>query len=228
MRELHDGGATIFLLAVVVHARPRIPIRLARQLDRGLHQARDLRSCRVGDGGVGNRLSSRLGARVRRRADPRCTRSRHALQLLLPAGRSTNSIVALDDSRDSCRDPRLCLCHRPARCAGPPAATHCRQPMPDRGAGPWDGGTKASPVAVHFGGRARTVNAFLEFLPTVGLAMVVNLGRGYPDTVLAEKFLMHCWKPFSLHHLVVQLWYHQVIQERGLSALTNKYKQQIE
>ena len=74
----------------------------------------------------------------------------------------------------------------------------------------------------------RTVNAFLEFLPTVGLAMVVNLGRGYPDTVLAEKFLLHCWKPFSLHHLVVQLWYHQVIQERGLSALTNKYKQQIE
>ena len=76
--------------------------------------------------------------------------------------------------------------------------------------------------------RERTVNAFLEFLPTVGLAMVVNLGRGYPDTVLAEKFLLHCWKPFSLHHLVVQLWYHQVIQERGLSALTNKYKQQIE
>eukprot|EP01047_Picozoa_sp_COSAG01_P119563 COSAG01_NODE_48276_length_382_cov_4.625442_1_plen_45_part_01 len=42
------------------------------------------------------------------------------------------------------------------------------------------------------GGRAvyncrRTVNAFLEFLPTVGLAMVVNLRRGYPDTVLAEK-----------------------------------------
>ena len=73
-----------------------------------------------------------------------------------------------------------------------------------------------------------TVNAFLEFLPTVGLAMVVNLGRGYPDTVLAEKFLMHCWKPFSLHHLVVQLWYHQVIQERGLSALTYKYNQQIE
>ena len=66
--------------------------------------------------------------------------------------------------------------------------------------------------------RHRTVNAFLEFLPTVGLAMLVNLGRGYPDTVLAEKFLMHCWKPFSLHHLVVQLWYHQVIQERGLSA----------
>jgi hypothetical protein len=32
------------------------------------------------------------------------------------------------------------------------------------------------------------VNAFLEFLPTVGLAMVVNLRRGYPDTVLAEKF----------------------------------------
>eukprot|EP01047_Picozoa_sp_COSAG01_P083998 COSAG01_NODE_17836_length_1119_cov_1.863859_1_plen_75_part_10 len=43
----------------------------------------------------------------------------------------------------------------------------------------------------------RTVNAFLhiiyimnfcayhEFLPTVGLAMVVNLRRGYPDTVLA-------------------------------------------
>ena len=74
----------------------------------------------------------------------------------------------------------------------------------------------------------RTVNAFLEFLPTVGLAMVVNLGRGYPDTVLAEKFLMHCWKPFSLHHLVVQLWYHQVIQERGLSALTYKDNQQIE
>ena len=73
----------------------------------------------------------------------------------------------------------------------------------------------------------RTVNAFLEFLPTVGLAMVVNLRRGYPDTVLAEKFLMHCWKPFSLHHLVVQLWYHQVIQERGLSALTYKYNQQI-
>eukprot|EP01047_Picozoa_sp_COSAG01_P003856 COSAG01_NODE_120_length_25409_cov_20.648572_4_plen_108_part_00 len=73
-----------------------------------------------------------------------------------------------------------------------------------------------------------TVNAFLEFLPTVGLAMVVNLGRGYPDTVLAEKLLMHCWKPFSLHHLVVQLWYHQVIQERGLSALTYKYNQQIE
>ena len=71
-------------------------------------------------------------------------------------------------------------------------------------------------------------NAFLEFLPTVGLAMVVNLRRGYPDTVLAEKFLMHCWEPFSLHHLVFQLWYHQVIQERGLSALTNKYKQQIE
>ena len=67
-------------------------------------------------------------------------------------------------------------------------------------------------------GVRRTVNAFLEFLPTVGLAMVVNLRRGYPDTVLAEKFLMHCWKPFSLHHLVVQLWYHQVIQERGLSA----------
>ena len=49
------------------------------------------------------------------------------------------------------------------------------------------------------------MNTFLEFLPTVGLAMVVNLGRGYPDTVLAEKFLVHCWKPFSLHHLVVRL-----------------------
>eukprot|EP01047_Picozoa_sp_COSAG01_P002358 COSAG01_NODE_63_length_29632_cov_270.650662_7_plen_91_part_00 len=36
--------------------------------------------------------------------------------------------------------------------------------------------------------RVPTVNAFLEFLPTVGLAMVVNLRRGYPDTVLAEKF----------------------------------------
>ena len=48
--------------------------------------------------------------------------------------------------------------------------------------------------------------------------MIDNLGRGYPNTVLAEKFLMHCWKPFSLYHLVVQLWYHQVIQERGLSA----------
>jgi hypothetical protein len=33
-------------------------------------------------------------------------------------------------------------------------------------------------------------DAFLEFLPTVGLAMVVNLRRGYPDTVLAEKFLV--------------------------------------
>ena len=72
-----------------------------------------------------------------------------------------------------------------------------------------------------------TVNAFLEFLPTVGLAMVVNLRRGYPDTVLAEKFLMHCWKPFSLHHLVVQLWYHQVIQERGLSALTHNIQIQL-
>jgi hypothetical protein len=35
----------------------------------------------------------------------------------------------------------------------------------------------------------------LEFLPTVGLAMVVNLRRGYPDTVLAENFLLHCCNP---------------------------------
>eukprot|EP01047_Picozoa_sp_COSAG01_P108209 COSAG01_NODE_37153_length_507_cov_6.426471_1_plen_96_part_01 len=34
------------------------------------------------------------------------------------------------------------------------------------------------------------LSAFLEFLPTVGLAMVVNLRRGYPDTVLAEKFFV--------------------------------------
>ena len=54
------------------------------------------------------------------------------------------------------------------------------------------------PIAVLVTGTARclgrrhgwTVNAFLEFLPTVGLAMVVNLRRGYPDTVLAEKFLV--------------------------------------
>ena len=33
----------------------------------------------------------------------------------------------------------------------------------------------------------QTVNAFLEFLPTVGLAMVVNLRRGYPDTVYTGR-----------------------------------------
>ena len=45
------------------------------------------------------------------------------------------------------------------------------------------------------------MNAFLEFLPTVGLAMLDNLWRGYPDTVLAEKLLMHCWKTFLVASL---------------------------
>ena len=44
-------------------------------------------------------------------------------------------------------------------------------------------------------------NAFLEFLPTVGLAMVVNLGRGYPDTVLAEKFFVALLETFLVASL---------------------------
>jgi hypothetical protein len=45
--------------------------------------------------------------------------------------------------------------------------------------------------------------------------MVVNLRRGYPDTVLAEKFLLHCCNPLSLLHLVVRLRYHQVVKRGG-------------
>ena len=73
------------------------------------------------------------------------------------------------------------------------------------------------------------MNAFLEFLPTVGLAMVVNLRRGYPDTVLAEKFFVALLETF----LVASLGGPVVVppsdpREGGLSALTNKYNQQIE
>jgi hypothetical protein len=45
--------------------------------------------------------------------------------------------------------------------------------------------------------------------------MVVNLRRGYPDTVLAEKLLLHCCNPLSLLHLVVRLRYHQVVKRGG-------------
>ena len=45
------------------------------------------------------------------------------------------------------------------------------------------------------------MNAFLEFLPTVGLAMVVNLRRGYPDTVLAEKFFVALLETFLVASL---------------------------